>query len=94
VLSWSAPLLRRAYGMQASDAGVAFGLIAGFTGGAGSLLGGVLADRLAKRDARWYAWISAGVSLAAFPFMVGFTQSGSARIALACVALFYFLDNI
>ncbi len=94
VLSWSVPLLRRAYQMGASEAGIAFGLIAGSTGAAGSLFGGVLADRLAKRDARWYAWLSAGVSLAAFPFMVGFTQSRSARAALACVAVFYFLNNI
>jgi len=61
--------------MGGSEAGIAFGLIAGSTGAAGSLLGGVLADRLAKRDARWYAWLSAGVSL-------------------ACVAVFYFLNNI
>lgn len=94
VLSWSVTLLRRVHGLEASEAGVAFGLIAGFTGGAGSLLGGVLADRLARRDARWYAWLSAGVSLAALPFMVGFTQSRSARAALVCIALFYFLNNI
>jgi predicted MFS family arabinose efflux permease len=94
VLSWSVTLLRRVHALEASEAGVSFGLIAGVTGGAGSLLGGTLADRLARHDARWYAWLSAAVSAAAFPFMVGFTQAGSARAALVCIALFYFLNNV
>jgi predicted MFS family arabinose efflux permease len=93
-LSWSALFLQRVFGMNKAEAGVAFGLIAGIAGAAGSLLGGVLADRLGTRDARWYAWLSAGVSLAAAPLFAAFAQAQSAALALACFGAFYFLNNI
>jgi hypothetical protein len=52
--------------MPPADVGLAFGGIAAVAGGIGSLGGGLLADRLAKRDARWYAWLSAGVAPSIF----------------------------
>ncbi len=93
-LTWSALFLQRVFAMSKAEAGVSFGLVAGIAGGAGSLLGGTLADRLAARDPRWYAWLSAGVSLAAAPFFAAFAQAGSVAIALACFGVFYFLNNI
>ena len=93
-LSWSALFLQRIFAMDTAEAGVSFGLIAGLAGAAGSLLGGVLADRLGARDPRWYAWLSAGVSLAAAPFFAAFAQANSAPLALACFGAFYFLNNI
>lgn len=93
-LSWSALFLQRVFAMNKAEAGVSFGLIAGLAGGAGSLLGGVLADRLSSRDPRWYAWLSAGVSLAAAPFFAAFARAESAALALACFGAFYFLNNI
>jgi predicted MFS family arabinose efflux permease len=93
-LSWSALFLQRVFAMNKAEAGVSFGLIAGLAGGAGSLLGGVLADRLSSRDPRWYAWLSAGVSLAAAPFFAAFAQAESVGFALACFGVFYFLNNI
>jgi predicted MFS family arabinose efflux permease len=93
-LSWSALFLQRSFAMSKAEAGVSFGLIAGLAGGAGSLAGGVLADRLSARDPRWYAWLSAGVSLAAAPLFAAFAQARSAPFALACFGAFYFLNNI
>ncbi|HEU4431616.1 MAG TPA: MFS transporter, partial [Myxococcota bacterium] len=93
-LSWSAILLQRVFGMNKAEAGISFGLIAGIAGGAGSLLGGALADRLAARDPRWYAWLSAGVSLAAAPFFAAFAHAPTAALALGCFGVFYFLNNI
>jgi predicted MFS family arabinose efflux permease len=93
-LTWSALLLQRVFGMNKAEAGVSFGLVAGIAGGAGSLVGGALADRLAARDPRWYAWLSAGVSLAAAPFFAAFARAGNATLALACFGVFYFLNNI
>jgi predicted MFS family arabinose efflux permease len=93
-LSWSALFLQRVFAMSKAEAGVSFGLIAGIAGGAGSLLGGALADRLASRDPRWHVWLSAAVSVAAAPFFAGFARAGSARLALACFGVFYFLNNI
>ncbi len=93
-LTWSALFLQRVFAMDKAESGVSFGLVAGIAGAAGSLLGGALADRLAARDARWYAWLSAGVSLAAAPFFAAFAQAEDATLALACFGVFYFLNNI
>ncbi len=57
-------------------------------------LGGVLADRLAQRDPRWYAWISAASSLACLPFALAFAWAGSATMAIAWFAPFYLLNNL
>lgn len=94
VLSWGATYLRRVFEMTAAEAGVAFGGIAAVAGGLGSLGGGLLADRLAQRDVRWYAWLSALVSLAAFPFAVGFALAPGRELALLAFAPFYLLNNL
>ena len=94
VLSWGATFLRRVFEMSAGEAGVAFGGIAALAGGLGSLGGGVLADRLARRDPRWYAWLSAIVSLAAFPFAVIFVLAQDRATALLAFAPFYLLNNL
>ena len=94
VLSWGATYLRRVFELSPGEAGVAFGGIAAVAGGIGSLGGGVLADRLARRDPRWYAWLSALVSLAAFPFAVIFALAGESRTALLAFAPFYLLNNL
>jgi MFS family permease len=94
VLSWGATYLRRVFEMTPGEAGLAFGGIAALAGGIGSLGGGLLADRLARRDPRWYAWLSALVSLAAFPFAVGFAFAPERGAALLAFAPFYLLNNL
>jgi predicted MFS family arabinose efflux permease len=94
VLSWGATYLRRVFEMSASEAGVAFGGIAALAGGLGVLGGGVLADRLARRDVRWYGWLSAIVSLAALPFAVIFVLAPDRNTALIAFAPFYLLNNL
>jgi hypothetical protein len=54
----------------------------------------VLADRLVRRDARWYAWLSALVSLAAFPFAALFVLAEERNTALLVFAPFYLLNNL
>ncbi len=94
VLSWGATYLRRVFEMSPGATGLAFGGIAALAGGLGSLGGGLLADRLARRDPRWYAWLSAIVSLAAFPFAVVFVLAQDRDIALLAFAPFYLLNNL
>jgi MFS family permease len=94
VLSWGASYLRRVFDMSAGEAGVAFGVLAAVTGGLGSLGGGMLADRLSRRDPRWHAWLSALCSLAAFPFAVGFALAPARELALLAFAPFYLLNNL
>jgi predicted MFS family arabinose efflux permease len=94
VLTWGAIYLRRVFEMSPGETGVAFGGIAAVAGGIGSLGGGVLADRLARRDPRWYAWLSALVSLAAFPFAAVFVLAAERDTALLAFAPFYLLNNL
>jgi predicted MFS family arabinose efflux permease len=94
VLSWAATYLRRVFEMSPGEAGVAFGGIAAVAGGIGSLGGGLLADRLARRDVRWYAWLSALVSLAAFPFAAIFVLAQDRTVALVAFAPFYLFNNL
>ncbi len=94
VLSWGAIYLRRVFEMSPGETGLAFGGIAAVAGGLGSLGGGLLADRLARRDPRWYAWLSALVSLAAFPFAAVFVLAEARNAALLAFAPFYLLNNL
>lgn len=94
VLTWGATYLRRVFEMSPGETGLAFGGIAAVAGGIGSLGGGVLADRLARRDPRWYAWLSALVSLAAFPFAAIFVLAAERDTALLAFAPFYLLNNL
>lgn len=93
VMSWGVTYLRRVFEMSGAEAGFAFGATAALTGALGTTAGGYLADRLAERDKRWYAWFSAIVSAAAFPFAVGFVLGGSPFLALLSFAPFYVLNN-
>jgi MFS family permease len=94
VLTWGPAFMGRVHGLSASAIGTSFGLIAGFGGALGILLGGALADRLARRDPRWHAWLPAAVSLLAVPFAVPFYLAAETRTALASFALFYLINNM
>ncbi len=80
---WGPTFLMRVHGLTKTEIGLWFGLIVGLAGGLGSLAGGFVADRLARRDRRWYAWLPAVATLCAVPFYVGFLLSPDPWIALA-----------
>ncbi|WP_020653321.1 spinster family MFS transporter [Massilia niastensis] len=50
---WTPSFLVRSHGMSIAHAGLVFGVISGVGAVAGSLVSGLLCDRLARRDARW-----------------------------------------
>ena len=94
VLTWGAPFLGRVHGLSGTEIGTSFGLVAGFGGALGITSGGFLADRLAKRDARFHAWLPAAVSLLAFPFALPFYLASDTGLALASFACFYVINNM
>jgi predicted MFS family arabinose efflux permease len=79
---WGPAFLIRVHGLTKTEIGLWFGLIIGVAGGLGSIGGGLLADRLARRDRRWYAWLPALAVLAAIPFYLAFLFSPDPWIAL------------
>ncbi|MEO1260680.1 MAG: MFS transporter [Bacteroidota bacterium] len=53
------PFLMRIHHMEISEVGLWLGVTTGVGGALGTVLGGSMADRLRKKDMRWYIWISA-----------------------------------
>lgn len=69
LMQWMPSYMRRAFDMSRSEVGLAFGLIIGISGLAGTLIGATIADKLAGRDLRWYGWIVAICYIISFPCM-------------------------
>jgi MFS family permease len=70
--SWEPVFLMRVYGMDQASAGITYFLIGPLPAILGAFLGGAAADRLGKRDARWYMWLPAIATLTTFPLMTAF----------------------
>lgn len=83
---WVAPFLVRIHGLEIQVIGTWLGVIAVVAGMPGMLLGGLLSDRLAPRDPRWYLGIPALSALLSAPFTVGFLFLGHPTAALVCYA--------
>ena len=69
VANWSASFLIRSYQMPTGELGTWLAGIIGVCGAIGVFFGGLLADRLARRDQRWYAWVPCIAGFAIIPFM-------------------------
>ncbi|WP_169206026.1 spinster family MFS transporter [Aromatoleum petrolei] len=63
VLAWVAPFLMRSHGFSVAEAGLAIALGYGLAGALGTVIGGILADRLGARDVRWIPGLNAITSL-------------------------------
>jgi MFS family permease len=87
--TWTPVYMLRIYHMGTGTVGTWTGLIEGVGGLIGTLAGGLLADRLGRRDVRWYLWMPAAAAAAMVPSMFVFLHTnGSAMF------LFYFLTII
>ena len=67
-IGWLPAFLMRSHALSISHTGVVLALLLGVVGGAGTLLSGLLADHLGKRDAAWRLRIVAIAFLIAAPF--------------------------
>ena len=66
-IAWMPSFLVRAHDMTIGQVGTALGLIIGLFGGAGTLLSGMIGDRLGARDVRWYMLVPGYAFLVAVP---------------------------
>ena len=72
LLVWSAPFLIRVHGMNTDEAGAWLGITTGIGGIAGTVLGGLAAQRLARTDPAWLLRLPAVTSALAVPFVLLF----------------------
>jgi predicted MFS family arabinose efflux permease len=68
--AFAAPYFIRTFHLGLAQAGVVLGVIAGAAAAIGTLGGGLVTDRLGRRDKRWYVWIPALGLLLGAPFLV------------------------
>ena len=68
IAAWAPAFLARVHHMAPAEIGLWLGLITGVGGAIGAVSGGVLADRLGARDARWSLWVPAIASVLEIPF--------------------------
>lgn len=69
---WVPTFLMRTHGMSLAQAGIGFGLASGIGASFGSLFGGVLCDRLTRRDKRWQIALPMLAMLICVPIAVAF----------------------
>jgi MFS family permease len=67
---WVPVFLVRVHGMGTGEAGTVLALLVGAGGAMGTFAGGWLADRLAKRNPGWRAWIVVVANLVTLPLVV------------------------
>ncbi|MBI1782016.1 MAG: MFS transporter [Sphingobacteriales bacterium] len=66
--SWLPSFLARTHGLKSNEIGYWLALSIGIGSGLGYFLGGYLADKMGRRDKRWYLWLPAAALLTAIPF--------------------------
>lgn len=66
---WIPSFLIRVHGMSVAQVGTWLALLIGIGSAVGTIAGGVFADRLSKRDARWALWLPGAAILACAPLM-------------------------
>jgi len=96
VIAWLPSFLARSHGMQADEVGRTLGLALGLAGPVGTIiLGGLLADRLSKRDLRWGGWLVGFGALLLVPayLLVIYAPTGTLSVAAffvpATLGVFY-----
>ncbi|WP_439816721.1 spinster family MFS transporter [Zavarzinia sp. CC-PAN008] len=94
-LAYGPIFLVQSHGMSLTSIGIWLGLTAGIASGLGTLFGGVVADRFARRDVRWYMWLPGWCTLLGIPFSIGYLLIGDSTTILilnivpAFLAAFY-----
>ena len=86
-VNWQASFFIRTHEMSTGELGTWLALSSGLLGAVGILFGGIIADKLAPRDKRWYMWVPAIVSFIGVPFfvVVFLTDSKYAALILSCI---------
>lgn len=88
-MAWMAPFYLRSYAMDMTTVGTILALMFGVGGALGTSLSGLLADRLATRDLRWYLWLPALMNLISAPLLI-FGITANSAVGSILLLLFPF----
>jgi MFS family permease len=86
-IGWLPAFLIRSHGLGPAAAGSLLALLLGAVGGAGTLLGGLLADRLGRRDPAWRLRVVVVAFLGVAPFWAAALLAGQAAGAIALLVV-------
>lgn len=84
----------RTYGLTPGEVGIPMGIMIGIVGSAGSILLGMVCDRLSARDLRWRPWTIALTNALAIPFLWMMLQATSPAQAYAWYAVPSFIGLV
>jgi MFS family permease len=91
---WTNIFFIRHFGLSVAQVGVWLGLVSGLSGAAGTLLGGVLADRFGRgRPARYLTIVVVGLMIA-LPFQLAAYSASDWRVALVLLIIPYACLNL
>ena len=89
---WIASFFRRTYELDGTgEIATWLGLISGTAGAAGTFCGGYFADKLGKRDKRWYIWLPGWATVLAIPFSLTVYLLNNYALALSIYLIPVFL---
>jgi len=92
--NWNAPFFGRVHAMPLGQVALYLALAIGLGGGLGQFVGGNLADRLGRRDRRWYMWLPALASALLIPVSLGVYLLDDVRASMAFGVLQMVLLNV
>jgi predicted MFS family arabinose efflux permease len=87
VIVWLPSFLIRSHGFSTGQAGTAAAFMMGILGGAGTVIGARLTNRLAIRDPRWKAWAPALGAVPVLCFLVAGVLTDDRMVMLACLGI-------
>jgi predicted MFS family arabinose efflux permease len=86
--------LMRNHGLSISEVGLLLALFGGGSGLLGTFLGGFIADRLGRRDRRWYLWLPAGSLLLSLPLSLPYLMAENLTVVITFMALTTLMVNM
>lgn len=88
---WLPSFYVRQFGLEMADMGYSYGLAIASGGIPGSIIGGLVANRLVRSDVRWLAWLPAAMYAIALPVGLSMLLATTAQQALVLNALYAFV---
>ena len=93
-VNWIASFFIRSHEMSTGELGTWLALSTGLFGAIGVLLGGMLGDKLGKRDKRWYQWIPGIATFLCVPAMLVAFLTDNQYVALMFIFIPGTLQNV